>query len=106
MAIDRELEGVLSTAPLGGDKPGGTNPATDYTKSGGRWVLINVVCVNGGVGIGIYRSTVLAPNRYDRLPPHAGRQIHLVGQGFFAHVGVADIDSDVEVDVALPGIGL
>ena len=106
LSIHGEFTGILGTAPLCRDQAGGSDSATDHPKSGGRWVLINVVCVIGGVGIGIYRSTVLAPNRYDRLPPHGGRQIHLVGQGLFAGTGITHIDHHIEVHVALPSVGL
>ena len=106
LAVDGKLASVLSAAPLRRDQPGGADTTTDDTEPCGGGILIHVVCVIGGVGIDINRSTVLAPNRHDRLPPHGGGQINLIGQGFFARAGVTDIDDHVKIDVALPSIGL
>ena len=68
--------------------------------------MIGTIRVHGRIRVDVHRAGILPVDCDGSLPAHGGGQIHLVRQRFFTCSGVAHVDQDVQINVALPGVRL
>ena len=105
--------GVLELLALHGNfdrivatRPGGfvatSKGASLHAAIGGDGILGLRRGVLRAVPVDKDRAEVLAVNGNDRFPLHVGGNVDLIRNGTLASFGVASIDDDVGVDLALP----
>ena len=106
--------GILELLALHGDFDGivATRPRSLIATA--EWARLDAAGRHGILGLrrGVERSVsidentaeVLPVNSDDRFPLHVGSDIDLVGNGTLARAGVAGVDHDVGIHLALPRV--